>query len=137
MGNRAVITWGEASSNDVGVYVHWNGSRASVRAFLDICRARGYRSPANDPSYAMACLVSVLREFFGRDGLCVGVDVLGRLDCDNMDNGVYRVGQDWKIIDRWGDGSSNLEYTLAPLYGPELEQYEGIMAAMMADCQTA
>ena len=130
MGNRAVITWGEKDSNAVGVYLHWNGGRASVRAFLDTCKARGYGSPVSDPSYAMAGLVAVIQEFFGATGLSVGVDVLGRLDCDNYDNGVYQVGEDWQIVDRWGEGSISVELTMANMYGRELEQYEGIMAQL-------
>jgi len=130
MGNRAVITWGTEGSESVGVYLHWNGGRASVRAFLDTCKARGYRSPANDPSYAMAGLVAVIQEFFGATGLSVGVDVINRMDCDNMDNGVYQVGEGWQIVDRWGEGSQSVELTMAPMHGRELEQYEGIMAQL-------
>lgn len=130
MGNRAVITWAEPGQTAVGVYIHWNGGRGSVRAFLDTCRARGYRSPVADPSYSMACLVAVLREFFGPDGLSVGVDILARLDCDNWDNGVYQVGEDWRIVGSWGKGSAGLEYTTGKLYGAELDQYQGIMAQL-------
>lgn len=131
MGNRAVITFGREGSNSVGVYIHWNGGRGSVRAFLDTCRARGYRCPANDPAYAMACLVSVLREFFGPDGLSVGVDTLKNLDCDNHDNGVYQVGADWRIVGRFGEGSAALEFTNANLYGDEKNQYEGILSQLV------
>jgi hypothetical protein len=131
MGNRAVITFTEPGQTGVGAYVHWNGGRASVRAFLHVCWARGYRSPDNDPSYAMAGLVGVLREFFGPEGLSVGVDVLDRLPCDNFDNGVYQVGPDWKIVGSWGEGSAGLEYTNGKLYGRELEQYEGIVAQLV------
>lgn len=131
MGNRAVITFGRKGSNSVGVYIHWNGGRGSVRAFLDTCRARGYRCPANDPAYAMACLVSVLREFFGPDGLSVGVDTLKNLDCDNYDNGVYQVGADWRIVGGFGEGSAALEYTNGTLYGAEKDQYEGILSQLV------
>ena len=134
MGNRAVITLDPA--RDVGVYVHWNGGRASVRAFLDSCRARGYRCPAADPHYALACLVGLLREFFGPDGLSVGVGALDRLDCDNYDNGVYVIGQGWRIVDGFGQGSAGLEYTNGQLYGRELEQYDGIIA-QLADSYAA
>jgi hypothetical protein len=132
MGNRAVLTFeSDRTRPAVGVYIHWNGGRASVRAFLDACRARGYRHPANDPQYAMAGLVGLLREFFGPEGLSVGVGLLDQLDCDNFDNGVYVIGQDWRIVDGYGQGSASLDYTLAPLYGAELEQYDGILAQLV------
>ena len=88
MGNRAVITFAPEGEAAVGVYVHWNGGRESVKAFIDTCKARGYRCPARDGSYAMAGLIGVIREFFGHSALNVGVDMLTRLDCDNWDNGV-------------------------------------------------
>ena len=35
MGNRAVITTKEnMDNNGIGIYLHWNGGRDSVRAFL-------------------------------------------------------------------------------------------------------
>jgi hypothetical protein len=38
MGNRAVITLkpheGKSYGNQVGIYVHWNGGRDSIEAFL-------------------------------------------------------------------------------------------------------
>jgi hypothetical protein len=130
MGNRAVITFGAKGSNAVGVYVHWNGGRDSVRAFLEVCRARGYRCPTADRAYAMAGLVSVITEFFGKGGLSVGVDTLKNLDCDNYDNGVYQVGKNWEIVGRWGEGSAALEYTNGQLYGAEKDQFDGIVAQL-------
>lgn len=130
MGNRAVITFTPEGAPGVGIYLHWNGGRESVRAFLDTCRARGYRSPVSDPAYAMAGLVGVIREFFGPTGLSVGVDLVDRLDCDNWDNGVYQVGADWSIVARWGKGSQNLGATMAPLKGEELTKYRAIMESL-------
>lgn len=127
MGNRAVITFAPQGVPAVGVYIHWNGGRESVRAFLDTCKARGYRCPATDPAYAMAGLVGVIREFFGPGGLSLGVDLVDRLDCDNWDNGVYQVGADWEIVGRWGKGSQSLAATVAPLAGAELAKHRGIV----------
>lgn len=127
MGNRAVITFAPQGVPAVGVYIHWHGGRESVRAFLDTCKARGYRCPATDPGYAMAGLVGVVREFFGPSGLSVGVDLVDRLDCDNWDNGVYQVGADWEIVGRWGKGSNALAATVAPLYGAELAKHAMIV----------
>ena len=94
MGNRAVITTEEKR---IGVYLHWNGGRDSVRAFLTYCLMKGYRSPEQD-CYGWARLCQVVGNFFG-DGLSVGVDEYSRLDTDNWDNGTYVI-REWRIIGR-------------------------------------
>lgn len=100
MGNRAVIT----IDGTVGVYIHWNGGPESVTAFLDACLARGYRDPWTDPEYAMARLVGLLCEFFGQQSdSCVGVGTVKKLNPDLCDNGLYKVGQGWKIT-KWTGG---------------------------------
>lgn len=99
MGNRAVITTKENfENNGVGVYVHWNGGRDSVEAFLKYCELRGFRSPDTD-NYGWARLVQVIANFMGGEGLSVGIDTVDHLDCDNYDNGVYII-EGWEIVDR-------------------------------------
>lgn len=99
MGNRAVITTRENWRNcGVGIYLHWNGGRDSVEAFLKYCDLKGYRSPDQD-CYGWARLCQVIGNFFG-GGLSVGIDTLWHLDRDNGDNGVYII-ENWKIIDRY------------------------------------
>lgn len=94
MGNRAVITTRENWANDgVGIYLHWNGGRDSVEAFLKYCELKGYRSPSED-CYGWARLCQVIGNFFG-GSTSIGIDTLWHLDCNNYDNGVY-------IIDGWG-----------------------------------
>lgn len=98
MGNRAVITTRDNWRNGgIGVYLHWNGGRDSVEAFLKYCEMRGFRPPEKD-NYGWASLTQVISNFFG-NGMSVGVDTLWHLDCDNYDNGVYII-EDWKIVDR-------------------------------------
>lgn len=100
MGNRAVITTEQGwrnESNNVGVYLHWNGGRDSVEAFLAYCEIKGYRTPDTD-NYGWARLCQVIGNFFGGE-LSVGIDVVSRLDCDNFDNGVYII-RGWDIVDR-------------------------------------
>lgn len=98
MGNRAVITTKENfKNNGIGIYVHWNGGRDSIEAFLKYCELKGYTSPEKD-SYGFARLTQVICNFFGGHN-SVGIDSLYSLDCDNRDNGVYII-EDWKIIDR-------------------------------------
>lgn len=92
MGNRAII---KAEGNDnKAVYLHWNGGRDSVEAFLKYCELRGFRSFEDD--YGMARFCQVVGNFFGADGGSLGivdyVDSCG-------DNGVYVV-KGWEIVDR-------------------------------------
>lgn len=94
MGNRAVIT---TQDKQLGVYLHWNGGRDSVEAFLLYCKLKGYRAPEND-CYGWARLCQVIGNFFGGK-LCLGIDRYDRLDTDNGDNGVYII-KDWEIIGR-------------------------------------
>lgn len=94
MGNRAVIT---TNDKRMGVYLHWNGGRDSVEAFLKYCELQGYRAPSDD-CYGWARLCQVIGNFFG-GGLSVGIDTYDRLDTDNGDNGVYII-DGWRIVDR-------------------------------------
>lgn len=101
MGNRAVITTSTAldvkGSSDLGVYLHWNGGRDSVEAFLTYCKIRGFRAPEHD-NYGWARLCQVIGNFFGGE-LSVGIDKCYSLDCDNYDNGTYII-KGWEIVDR-------------------------------------
>lgn len=114
MGNRAVITTKENfENNGVGVYLHWNGGRDSVEAFLTYCKLKGYRSPSSD-NYGWARLCQVIGNFFG-GGLSLGIDVVNRLDCNNGDNGVYII-KGWEIVDReYFDWAEQDEYNLAKM----------------------
>lgn len=99
MGNRAVITTKENfRNNGIGIYVHWNGGRDSVEAFLKYCELKGYGSPEKDDC-GFARLTQVIANFFGGTDTVI-VDTLYRLDRDNGDNGVYII-EDWKIVDRF------------------------------------
>lgn len=107
MGNRAVITASKSKTTGVGIYLHWNGGIESVEKFLAECRKRDYRSPAVDEQYAMARLCGLICEMLpGETG--VGIGQLKELDCDNFDNGVYVIGRNWEIVDRWGKGSPSI-----------------------------
>ena len=114
MGNRAVITTSKSldikSSSDIGVYLHWNGGRDSVEAFLAYCKLKGYRSPEQD-CYGYARLCQVIGNFFG-GALSLGIEKCCNLDCDNWDNGVYII-KNWEIVGRaYHDGEEQSEYDL-------------------------
>jgi hypothetical protein len=95
MGNRAVIGF---EGKKTGIYLHWNGGEESVRAFLECARTYGVRDPVRD-SYGIARLVQIIGNFLGGSN-SLGIGNLEGLDCDNGDNGLYIVGQDWEIIER-------------------------------------
>lgn len=108
MGNRAVITTQESwKYGGLGIYLHWNGGRDSVEAFLEYCRLRGFRTG----DYGLARLTQVIANFFG-GGLCVGIGTLWKMDCDNGDNGVYII-DGWEIVDRaFFNGVEQHEYNM-------------------------
>ena len=114
MGNRAVITTRENfENNGVGVYLHWNGGRDSVEAFLQYCELKGFRSP-DTQSYGWARLAQVIGNFFGGT-LSVGIDTIDHLDCDNWDNGVYII-EVWKIVGReYFTGEEQHEYSMSDM----------------------
>ena len=118
MGNRAVITTSEFMnlheeiqfSNELGVYLHWNGGRDSVTAFLTYCKLKGYRPPETD-CYGWARLCQVIGNFFGGE-LSIGIDRCCNLDCDNGNNGVYII-KNWEIVGRkYFNGTEQLQYDL-------------------------
>ena len=94
MGNRAVIT---TPKKDIGVYLHWHGSRKSIEDFLAYCDMKGYRSPEID-EYGWARLCQVIGNTIGGT-LSVGIGRYENQDKDNGDNGVYVI-KNWGIVDR-------------------------------------
>lgn len=98
MGNRAFIT---TKDKKLGVYLHWNGGRDSVEAFLKYCELRGFRPPEQD-GYGWARLCQVVANYFQPYGLSVGVE-LYTTDDDMLgmayDNGIYII-ENWRIVDR-------------------------------------
>ena len=94
MGNRAVIT---TEDKHIGVYLHWNGGRDSVEAFLAVCKKLKHRPPESD-CYGWARLCQVIGNFLGGT-TSIGIDTLEHLDCDNGDNGMYII-KDWEIVNR-------------------------------------
>jgi len=105
MGNRAVIT---TEKKEIGIYLHWNGGRDSVEAFLAVCKELGHRSPEND-NYGWARLCQVIANYMGGT-TSIGIDILNNLDCDNGDNGVY-ILRNWEIVGReYFTGEEQKEY---------------------------
>lgn len=90
MGNRAVIAF---KGNDLGIYLHWNGGRESVQAFIDCAKHLNVRNPCRD-SYGITRLTQIIGNFFGGT-LSLGI---GKADSlDDSDNGTFTIHEDWTI----------------------------------------
>lgn len=87
MGNRATVTFQDRGTEVGSIYLHWNGGRESVQAFLDYALAVGVRT--NDPTYALARVTQIIGNFFGGT-TSIGTGDSKFLDTDG-DNGQYFV----------------------------------------------
>jgi len=98
MGNRAVIAMrveGVPKEYSPGIYLHNNGGRDSVEAFLEAAKRLNLRGD----DYGLARLTQIITNFFGGT-LSVGVGNVGKLDCDNGDNGTYWINGRFEIVER-------------------------------------
>lgn len=93
MGNRATIV---TKDKDLGVYLHWNGSRVDVEPVLTYCSLHGYRPPEED-GYGWARLCQVFGNYIG-GSLSLGVMTYENLPMA-MDNGEYVI-ENWRIVER-------------------------------------
>lgn len=96
MGNRAVIV----NVNDMRpeatcVYLHWNGGKDSVSAFLKAARELGVEGGL--PAFAE---MLAERFFECKVGINIYVEEYGRADCDNGDNGVYIIDDNFELVGR-------------------------------------
>ena len=98
MGNRAVIAFKskhQEKDQSPAIYLHWNGGRDSVEAFLLAGQRLGVRG--GDPSYCIARLTQIIGNYLGGT-LSLGVGCYGNFG-DQGDNGVYWINN-WKIVER-------------------------------------
>lgn len=137
MGNRALITLKPLTKENkvIAVYVHWNGGIESVKAICEVCKARGFRTPTDDPEYALARFIGVWHEFFGvTDSTSLGVMLM---DWDAAkgfwsDNGIYTIGENWEITEHYfiNDDDSKESFELE-VSEDQIKRYEGIKNAMI------
>jgi hypothetical protein len=107
MGNRAII---KTEGGHIGLYLHWNGGRDSVEAFLTYCKMRGFRSPETD-GYGWARLAQVIGNWFGGT-TSLGIVEVGENSGEYCDNGAYII-RNWEIVGRENfDGPEQQEYDL-------------------------
>jgi hypothetical protein len=98
MGNRAVVIFEDSQSKNFSpaVYLHWNGGPESVYAFLDELDVRQIRA---DQEYEAARFIQIVGEFFGHEGLSLGVfngpetdlELTEDSQFNHGDNGIYLV----------------------------------------------
>jgi len=99
MGNRAVIAFktkdhGKHGKNQSpAIYLHWNGGRDSVEAFLLAGQRLGVRG--GDSSYCIARLTQIIGNYLGGT-LSLGVGCYGNFG-DPGDNGVYWI-KNWEVV---------------------------------------
>lgn len=98
MGNRAII---KGKDSDVGVYVHWNGGRDSVEAFLEYASMVSPHSGLGERNYdsGLGSLITIITNFMNGT---TSVSVTTASDHQNpghLDNGIYVV-DGWEIVDR-------------------------------------
>jgi len=90
MGNRAILKF-QDEKNLSSIYLHWNGGRASVQAFLNVAKELGFRNG----EYGIARLSQVIGNFFGGD-LSLGITNHSK---SHGDNGIYLI-KNFEIIGR-------------------------------------
>lgn len=107
MGNRCYI---KGKDTEKGVYLHWNGGRDSVEAFLKYCELREFRPFNSSDGYGLARFCQVVGNYFG-GGESIGVEAKINKDF-NTDNGTYII-ENWTIVGRENfEGEEQREYNL-------------------------
>ena len=102
MGNRCIV---KPIDKNVGVYLHWNGGRDSVTAFLEYCKLKEYRSfgGKNSDGYGLARFCQIVGNWFG-GGLSLGIatDIEATEEyAKGLDNGIFIV-DGWDIVEHIG-----------------------------------
>ena len=99
MGNRAMISYREHGQDKQlapSIYLHWNGGRDSVEAFLEASQTLGIRG--YDGNYCIGRMAQVIGNWMGGT-LSMGVGCYGNYAVEFLDHGVYWI-KDWEIVVR-------------------------------------
>ena len=114
MGNRAVVTTEDNfNNNGLGMYLHWNGGRDSIEPLLLYAKLRDIETP--NSSYFWARFAQIVGNALGGT-MSLGVDTVNHLDCDNFDNGVYIIDNNFEIVDRkYFKGQEQNEYDIVEM----------------------
>lgn len=108
MGNRAVITFSQHKTAPC-IYLHWNGGRASVEAFIKSAKHLGLHVCKNecDEHKVLDLFAEMIATHFfeTKVGMTVYREQYGRADTTNSDNGVYVLDSKLNIRKRILNGS--------------------------------
>lgn len=122
MGNRAIIvdkdTTKENANQKIGIYLHWHGDKETVQELLKKVKAKHPRGVISDPSYGYARLCQIIADEITAETLAspfetakshayetgIGIGIVSELDCHNYDNGVWKIDDDYNIVEHT-DGS--------------------------------
>ncbi len=108
MGNRAVITFSQHKTAPC-IYLHWNGGRASVEAFIKSAKHLGLHvcKSEYEEHKVMDLLAEMIATHFfeTKVGMTVYREQYGRADTNNSDNGVYVLDSGLNIRKRLMNGS--------------------------------
>lgn len=100
MGNRAILKFID-ERDQPSIYLHWNGERASVQAFLNVAKELSFRAD----SYGVARMCQIVGNFFGGN-LSLGCNTKA---FDPGDNGIYLI-KDFEIVGRENfDGEEEID----------------------------
>ena len=103
MSNSGIIVFED--NKELGLYLHWNGGRDSVEAFLKYCKLT---KKTGGFQYGMLSLAQVIKNW----GIGLGDIIINPFDYGS-DNGIYIVDKKWNIIDRKNfNGIEQNEYDL-------------------------
>jgi len=80
------------------IYMHWNGGRDSVEAFLSLAKLMRLDGDSDDAMERLAALIAAGLEI--PKGRTVYLEEYGMADKDNGDNGVYIINGQWEITGR-------------------------------------
>jgi len=111
MGDRAVIAFKDErkeEDNCPAIYLHWNGKKCYVEAFLRAAKEFGIRG--DDPTYCIARLTQVIGNTIGGT-LSLGVGCYRNFG-NPGDNGVFWI-KNWEIVEHetnFGDDDENKKY---------------------------
>lgn len=93
MGNRAVIKFDFLKNEEFQpqIYLHWNGGRASVQAFLNVAKNLKLQEKTAEKAFIEFC--NIIRNF--------GVDYEIEFNAESYgDNGIYTIDNNFNIIQR-------------------------------------
>lgn len=140
MGNRAVYVSADTNCKNanekIGIYVHWYGGEKYINKFLEEAKKAGVRNWAFDSSYFWARLCQIVTNFLTSEGeptLSVGIDIVSHLDCNNWDNGVYYINDDFTVEKQTNGEELEINYEK---FISELDDNQKIAVKTIAEMST-